>query len=215
MELIDRYQQAIDELLLKVRTTQRDAIQKAGETVAEAVEHGRHIYLGEIGHSIQKDSIERGGGPAFYRPYEEEKTELKPGDVLFVSSVSGRTLKVVNLAYDSVQAGVKVIAFTSMEYARAVDPVHPSGKKLYEIATHVLDNCAPPAEAMLEVDGLDARFAPASGISADYIMWSLTSVAVDKMLRDGYQPGIYKSINFPGGQEYFEEINRHYAEFGW
>ena len=32
--LIDRYQKAVDELLLKVRTTQREAIIKAGELVA-------------------------------------------------------------------------------------------------------------------------------------------------------------------------------------
>ena len=50
--------------------------------------------------------------------------DKEPGDVLFVSSVSGRTIEVVNLAYDMVQAGVNVIALTSMEYARAVEPVH-------------------------------------------------------------------------------------------
>ena len=136
--------------------------------------------------------------------------------MLFVSSVSGRTLKVVNLAYDSVAAGVHVIAFTSMEYARAVEPVHPSGKKLYEIATLTLDNCAPAAEAMLEVEGIEAHYAAASGIASDFIMWSLTSVAVETMLKDGYTPGILKSANFPGGNDYNKTvIEPHYDQFGW
>lgn len=214
--LMDRYQQAVDELLLKVRTTQRENIIKAGELVANAVENGGKIYLSSICHSIEMDLIYRGGGPIFYKKYDKDTTELKKGDVLFLSSVSGRTESVVNLAYDSVEKGITVIAFTSMEYAAAVDPVHPSGKKLYEIATLTLDNCAPAAEAMLEVDGIEARFAAASGVASNHIMWNLTCVAVEKMLKDGYTPGILKSANFPGGNDYNKTvIEPHYDKFGW
>ena len=216
MELIDRYQQAAFDLLFKARTTQREAIIKAGELIADAVEHGGKVYLNGICHSIENDLIYRGGGPIFYKHYEKDKTELKAGDVLVVSSVSGRTLDVVNLAWDSMEKGVNVIAFTSMEYARAVDPVHPSGKKLYEFVTLVLDNCAPAAEAMLDVDGIEAKYAAASGIASDFIMWSVTSVMVEKMLKDGYTPGILKSANFPGGADYNKQIiEKHYDEFGW
>ncbi len=214
--LMDRYQKAIDELLLKVRTTQRENIIKAGELVANAVENGGKIYLASICHSIEMDLIYRGGGPIFYKKYDKDTTELKKGDVLFVSSVSGRTESVVNLAYDSVEKGITVIAFTSMEYARAVDPVHPSGKKLYEIATLTLDNCAPAAEAMLKVDGIEAYFGAASGVASNHIMWNLTCVAVEKMLNDGYTPGILKSANFPGGNDYNKTVvEPHYDEFGW
>ena len=213
--LLDTYQQAAFDLLYKVRTTQREAIIKAGEIVANSIENGGRIYLNGICHSIEMDLLNRGGGPAFYRHYKAD-TQLKAGDVLFVSSVSGRTLPVVNLAWDSVQAGVNVIALTSMVYAQAVEPVHPSGKKLYEFATHVLDNCAPAAEAMLDVEGLEPKFAAASGIASDFIMWSLTSVAVEKLIRDGFTPGIYKSANFPGGAEYNHEfVDKHFEEFGW
>ena len=40
MELMDRYQQAVFDLLFKARTTQRENIVKAGELVAHAVEGG-------------------------------------------------------------------------------------------------------------------------------------------------------------------------------
>ena len=214
--LIDRYQAAIDELLKKVRETQRENIIKAGELVANAVENGHKVYLGTIVHGINMDLIYRGGGPIFYKEYKKDETELKAGDVLFVSSVSGRTQAVVDLAWECMQKGVIVIAFTSMSYATQVDPVHESGKKLYEFVTLALDNCAPAAEAMLEVDGIEARFAAASGISSDYIMWSLTSVCVEKMLKDGFTPGILKSANFPGGNDYNKTvIEPHYDEFGW
>ena len=135
---------------------------------------------------------------------------------MVVSSVSGRTKAVVDLTYDSVAKGINVIAFTSMEYATQVDPVHESGKKLYEMATAVIDNCAPAAEAMLDVEGIEAKFAAASGIASDFLMWSITSEMVEMMLADGYTPGILKSANFPGGNDYNKTIiEPHYDEFGY
>ena len=214
--LIDRYHEAVDSLLKTVRETQRENIVKAGELVANAVENGGKIYLGHIVHGIEMDLIYRGGGPIFYKEYKPGETELKAGDVIFVSSVSGRTKSVVDLAWDCMQKGITVIALTSMVYASKVDPVHESGKKLHEFVTLALDNCAPAAEAMLEVEGLEAHFAASSGIASDYIMWSLTSVCVEKMLRDGFTPGILKSANFPGGNDYNKTvIEPHYDEFGW
>lgn len=214
--LIDRYHEAVDSLLKTVRETQRENIVKAGELVANAVENGGKIYLGHIVHGIEMDLIYRGGGPIFYKEYKPGETELKAGDVIFVSSVSGRTKSVVDLAWDCMQKGITVIALTSMVYASKVDPVHESGKKLHEFVTLALDNCAPAAEAMLEVEGLEAHFAASSGIASDYIMWSLTSVCVEKMLADGFTPGILKSANFPGGNDYNKQIiEPHYDEFGW
>ena len=214
--LIDRYHEAVDSLLKTVRETQRENIVKAGELVANAVENGGKIYLGHIVHGIEMDLIYRGGGPIFYKEYKPGETELKAGDVIFVSSVSGRTKSVVDLAWDCMQKGITVIALTSMVYASKVDPVHESGKKLHEFVTLALDNCAPAAEAMLEVEGLEAHFAASSGIASDYIMWSLTSVCVEKMLADGFTPGILKSANFPGGNDYNKTVvEPHYDEFGW
>ncbi|MBE6929365.1 MAG: SIS domain-containing protein [Ruminococcaceae bacterium] len=218
MALMDRYQKAVDELLAKVRNTQTENIIKAGTLIADSVANGGKVYFNGICHSIEMDLIYRGGGPIFYKKFnaEEHKDTLKAGDVLVVSSVSGRTKAVVDLTWEMVQRGVNVIAFTSMEYAVAVDPVHESGKKLYEMATLTMDNCAPAAEAMLEVEGIEARFAAASGIASDYIMWNITSVVVEKLLEKGITPGILKSANFPGGNDYNKTvIEPNYEKYGW
>lgn len=218
MALMHRYQKAVDDLFAKVRDTQTETIIKAGNLIADAVANGGKVYLNDICHSIEMDLIYRGGGPIFYKKFkkDEHMESLKAGDVLVVSSVSGRTAHVVDLAWEAMEKGVSVIAFTSMEYARQVDPVHPSGKKLYEFVTLAVDNCAPAAEAMIEVEGIEARFAAASGIASDYIMWNITSVVVEKMLEKGLTPGILKSANFPGGNDYNKQIiEPHYDEFGW
>jgi len=218
MKLMERYQQAVDALFAKVRATQTENIIKAGEMIAECASSGGKIYLAEICHSIQMDLIYRGGGPLFYNQFNKDQhwDKLKEGDILVVSSVSGRTAHVVNMAYEAMERGVKVIAFTSMEYAVQVDPVHESGKKLYEFVTLAIDNCAPAAEAMLEVEGIEARFAAASGIASDYIMWNITSVAVEKLLEKGLTPSILKSANFPGGSDYNQQVVQpNYDKNGW
>ena len=61
MDLIERYQDAISDVVKKVRETQRENILKAGEIVAKAAESGKKIYLGRIVHQIEHDLIYRGG----------------------------------------------------------------------------------------------------------------------------------------------------------
>lgn len=243
--LMERYQGAVDALLKKVRDTQTENIRKAGKMIADCVASGGNVYLSKVCHMIEYDLIYRGGGPIFYKHFEYDlkveknarkrdrsdlgietegldaryalqASDMRPGDILVVSSVSGRTKGVVELAWEAMKMGIQVIALTSMEYAVQVDAVHSSGKKLYEFVTLALDNCAPAAEAMLEVDGIEARFAAASGIASDYILWSATSVAVEELLAKGITPGILKSANFPGGNDYNKTvIEPHYDEYGW
>lgn len=241
--LLDRYNEAVDNLIHKVRTTQRENIIKAGEMIADTVANGGNVYLSQICHWIEWDAINRGGGPLFYKhfswkmdvekngrkrdrseiddstwgmaEYALKLSDMKAGDILMVSSVSGRTKNVVDLAYEAKKMGIKVIAFTSMEYTMSVDPVHPSGKRLYEMVDIAMDNCAPAAEAMIDVPGIEAKYAAASGIACDILLWSMTSVAIEKLQEKGITPGILKSANFPGGPEYNEILNKNYDEFGW
>ena len=232
--LLERYQARVDELLREVRETQRETIIKAGKLIADTVANGGGVFLSGICHSIENDAIYRGGGPIFYkhfswslnveqqgreRPtdgmdasmeglaaYALKKSRIRPGDVLVVGSVSGRTASVVDLAYEAKKMGVHVIAFISMKYATQVEPVHSSGRKLYEMVDLV----------MMDVEGIEAPYAAASGIASDYILWSMTSVAVDELLARGITPGILKSANFPGGNDYNKTvIEPHYEKYGW
>ena len=242
--ILDDYQKRVDQLFEQIRTTQRENIVTAGKMIAETIDQGGNIYLSGICHSIEMDLFNRGGGPAFYRVFhykldvqsdarERDRSDLdtdmeglgayvlkastiRPGDILFVGSVSGRTKGVVDLAWEAKKMGIKVIAMSSMSYAKTVDPVHSSGKKLYEFVDLTLDNCAPAAEAMMKIDGIEANFAAASGIASTYILWSVTAVALEEMMKSGKTPLLLKSANFPGGPEYNNnEVYPHYKEFGW
>ena len=242
-ELLNRYQEAVQNLFDKVKRTQEANIVQAGEMIANCIADGGAVHISNICHMIEYDILNRGGGPIFYKRFDYnlaidnetrkrdrsgvdtsieglgryalQASNVLPGDILILSSVSGRTAKVVDLAWEAKKFGCKVIALISMEYAHSVDPVHSSGKKLHEMVDLVLDNCAPAAEAMLEVEGLDARFAAASGLASGYILWSATAVAVESLMKRGITPGIFKSINFPGGPEQYEAVCKAYEERGY
>ncbi len=242
--LVQRYWDAIDDLFKKVRDTQLENIQTAGTMIADCIEQGGCIHLGPICHHMEYDLIYRGGGPIFYKhfawkldvesnvrkrdrsdmdlnmeglaAYAIKASQMKKGDVLFLASVSGRTPAYVDLAYEAQKMGIHVIALTSMSYATQVDAVHSSGKKLYDMVDLAIDNCAPAAEAMMDVEGIEAKFGAASGIASDYIMWSITSFAVEELLKRGITPGILKSANFPGGNDYNKTvIEPQYEEKGY
>lgn len=241
--LLDKYNQTIDELLTTVRTTQRENIIKAGEMIAEAVAAGACVHVHDTGHIINSELIFRGGGLILYKRFKykldvenpvrkRDRTDLdtsmvglasyalkasgaRPGDVMIIGSVSGRNLPVVDLALEAKKFGLKTIGITSMSYSPQVPSDHPCGKRVFELVDLVIDNCAPAAEAMMEIEGLEARFAAASGISAATIMWSVTAVVVEELMKKGLTPGVLKSANFPGGNEFNKGVIEHYQEFGW
>jgi uncharacterized phosphosugar-binding protein len=134
---------------------------------------------------------------------------------MVIGSVSGKSENVVDLAIEAKKFGLTVVALTSLEYSRSVESKHSSGKRLFECADYVLDNCTPAAEAMLEVEGIDVRFAAASGVSAAIIMWSVCAHAVERLMEMGITPSILKSENFKDGPEYNQRLKDRYAETGF
>jgi uncharacterized phosphosugar-binding protein len=144
-----------------------------------------------------------------------ETDQLRPGDVLFVGSVSGKTANVIELALQARAHGLTVIALTALAYSSRLASEHPSGKHLYEVADLVLDNHAPYGDAMLEVEGLDYPICPASGIGAATILWAVVAGIVDEMLKSGLKPTIFPSVNRPDGKTLVSQVEAEARRKGY
>lgn len=240
--LMDRYFDRINELQEAIRTTQREAIVEAGTAIAEAAAQGNAVHLFDTGHIVDHELITRGGGLMLLKPlrynlnvenpvrsrdmkdrnksmegigeYVLRASNVLPGDVLIMGSVSGKTAEVVDLAIAAKAYGVTVIVLTSLNYSTHVESQHSSGKRLFEVGDIVLDNCAPLGDAMMEVEGLEPRIIPASGISAAYIMWAVTAEAIERLMAKGIKPSVFKSYNNTDGWEYNGKQNKIYEETG-
>lgn len=241
--IIERYQKAVDDLFAKVRDTQMDKIKEAGKMMADAMCAKKNIVIHDTGHIINAEMTQRSGGliaPKMLRYYLVTETDgldtpekraknlnmegmaelvyrcsyMTGGDLLIIGSVSGRSDQVVDLAITCKNHGCKIIALTSLEYSSQVQSCHTSGKRLYEVADLVIDNCAPLGDGMIDLEGYEVPFGPASGLSAVYIMWQVYAACLEEMEKRGLKPGILKSSN-NGGDDFNLELEHRYQELGY
>lgn len=245
MMLKEKYYHAIDQLFLNIRNTQQEAIEAAAVKVADQIAAGHNVYLFDTGHIIDSEIYNRAGGLVLMRrftfeiqvsdnsrenPNKDEHhnaamtgytnyilqlSHLKEGDILFIGSVSGKTVNVIDLAIEAKKRGIFVIAMTSMDYSSRLQSMHSSKLRLFEAADMVIDNCAPYGDAMLDVEGLDSPFLPASGIAAAYIMWALNAQIVENLLSKGIQPSVLRSVNVEENRAYNIELQKRYNEKGY
>jgi len=162
-----------------------------------------------------------GSTPAEQLKYEQAlqdwvfaQNTLRKGDVLVIGSVSGVSIRVVELAIQARQRGLSVIAVTAPSFSSRLSSKHPSGKRLHDIADVVLDNNAEYGDAFFSVAGSEQKVVPISGMAAAALMWAMTVGIVERLCARGLPPTIYESINLPGGSTRVAEIEKQYQERG-
>ncbi|WP_298868242.1 SIS domain-containing protein [uncultured Microbacterium sp.] len=136
---------------------------------------------------------------------------VNDGDVFLIASNSGVNGSIVGTALWAQEHGHKVIAVTSLEHTKRVQPKHPSGKRLSEIADVVIDNLAPYGDATLELAGGTAAGA-ISSITAAFIAQLLTLGVARTIAERGEIPPMYISANIPGGDEHNSVLEARYAD---
>lgn len=132
-----------------------------------------------------------------------------PADVFLIASNSGVNGSIVGLALRAKAEGHKLIAVTSLEHTMRVEPKHPSGKRLIDVADVVLDNLAPYGDATLEMEG-GMSIGAVSSITAAYIAQLLTMGTAERIREAGQTPPMYLSANIPGGDEHNRVLENRY-----
>jgi uncharacterized phosphosugar-binding protein len=141
---------------------------------------------------------------------------IGPGDVFVIASNSGVNGSVVGLAIMAKEHGHGVIAVTSLQHTRQVEPKHPSGKRLSEVADVVLDNLAPYGDATLALPGrageadTEVPVGAVSSITAAFIAQLLTIGVAERIHAGGKVPPLYLSANIPGGDAHNSALERRY-----
>lgn len=158
----------------------------------------------------QAMQIERteGLGPVILRNFE-----FGPHDLMWVVSTSGTGALVVDLALEAKRRGLPVIALVGVEHCRVSAPGHSSGKKLAEIADLVLDNCAVPGDAMVEIEGLRYPVGPGSTIGNTLIV-NAVKCEVARILTEGGQPPyVLTHAHFVGAEHSREVFDLAYDDY--
>ncbi len=226
MNLLKRYHELVCGQLDKVMATQRVGMERAAGWVGESLASGHWIYAFGTGHShmLAEEIFYRAGGLARAAPILDPQLMLHeraieatyverregrastlldlypvgPGDVLIVASNSGRNAVPIEMAMEGRKRGLRVVALTNFEHAKAWPSRHSSGKWLGEAADLAIDNCGVMGDACLHVDGLPGLIGPTSTITGAFIVNALIVQGIEEAMKRGVAPEIFISSNSGG-----------------
>ena len=143
-----------------------------------------------------------------------QSSNLRPGDVMLVSSVSGKNRVPVELALTCRAQGIRVNGFTSLAYTQTVAALHPSGKRLCEVVDVVIDIGAPVGDAAVEVPGYDIKLMPVSGVAMDVAGWMMMGRVMEIMAGREHPLTVFASVNPAGGEERYRQSKEQYETRG-
>ncbi len=223
------YYEKITEVLATVNETQQDKIQEAAVMVADLIANDGMLYLLGGGHSLMvaAEAYHRAGGLApvdiihdksFGRAercqgYAKQLIDWydpAPGSVVVIISNSGRNALGIEMVLECKARDIKTIAVTSLAHSSAADARHPSGKRLFEIADIVIDNCGILGDAILDVEGVMGKICPTSTISGAFIVDAIMAQTVQNLVERGITPPVFISANVDGGDEHNKKVFKKY-----
>lgn len=231
--LPESYFHRANELLARAWTANAAAIAQLAPIVGASVARGGVIHTFGSGHSelISREIIGRAGGlvgvsgiidptagfienlPGYGSKLVERydrQHQLLPGETLVVISNSGKNGSPIDIALYGKQKGLTVVALTCLAMSKVTPSQHPSGKRLFEVADHVLDNGGVPGDAIVEVSaGINAG--PTSTfIGCSVLNWLMLAV-LEWLKVNGHTLPVLRSQNLAGAIEYNRELGKKYA----
>ena len=227
-------------VLQRVAETQREPLRRAAELLADAIAGKASIYSFGASHSfiLTEEMVYRTGGlmlvnpiyphgmNLFVRPLPStsqferveglgqkllETAPVKAGDVLLITSTSGRNAVVIDMAMHARKLGLKVIGITAMAYTKGVTSRHSSGKKLIDFCDLVIDNGAPYGDAAVAVPGFADKVGPLSTVTGCAIVNAIVAEVVSILVARGITPPVYMSANVDGGDAHNAKLLRENA----
>lgn len=224
----EEYMNRCDEVLERIRKEQIGNILRAAEMLADSIANGGVFHFASFMH-MPDEPISRAGGLFLIQPIarfdrvargqtlppgreplptdalakcELQFSRVREGDVVLIVNNAGQAAHVVSIALAAKELGAKSIAITCPEYGRMVKPKHPSGKRLFEVADLVIDNCGTVGDVLVKVPGVEVGACPSSGVTEAYIVWSLTAQLLHQLVQRGLSPHVYMSRNLEGATDF-------------
>lgn len=210
----------IRHLIDEIEKQESLAMEEAAEVIAKSIENGGIMQLFGSGHShlLAQETYYRAGGLVPAKPIQIEglmlhsgaitsseneknlsKSEefwqeisLKPNDVLVIISTSGRNPIPVEMALRAKKLGIPVITLQSLFYSQQPSR-HPSGKRLEDVATIVLNTHVPIGDGIVTDDNL--QYGPVSTIAGATIINEVIVQVIQILQSKNIEPPVFSSNN--------------------
>jgi uncharacterized phosphosugar-binding protein len=137
-----------------------------------------------------------------------------PRDVMIVFSAGGTTAVPVEMARGSRARGLRTVAVTSVRQSMSSDIDPAVGGRLLDEADLVIDLCTPPADALVDIPGLDTPVGPGSTIAAVGIVNSIKVRTAQLLAERGALPPVLTRASVVGAERsrtLFDDAYREHA----
>ncbi len=139
--------------------------------------------------------------------------QLKKEDTMLVFSHGGLNAAPIEIALEAKSRGLSVVAVTSLANHENSAATHSSGKKLAEVADVVIDNCVPPEDALIRVDGLQEKVAAGSTVAVVATTMALVAEIAVILVEKGEKPQIFVSPNVKNvASNHNEQVFKTYTQ---
>jgi uncharacterized phosphosugar-binding protein len=230
--LADTYYERANGLLARAREANAPTIARLGPLIGQSIARGGVVHTFGSGHSeiVAREIVGRAGGlvcvtgiidptggfienlpgygEALAARYDRQY-QLNPGETVIVVSNSGKNASPIDVALYAKAKGLTVAALTCLAMSRATPSQHPSGRKLFEVADHVLDNCGVPGDALVDVGGGVSAGPTSTLVGCSLLNWLMLSVT-EWLQANGHPLPVLRSQNVAGAIERNRELAARY-----
>lgn len=230
--LSDSYYSRANELLAAAWQKNAPTIARLAPILGEIVAREGVVHTFGSGHSelISREIIGRAGGlvsvtgivdptggfvenlPGYGTKLVERydrQYQLIPGEAVIVISNSGKNSSPIEVALYAKQKGLTVIGLSCLEMSRMTPSQHPSGKRLFEVVDHVLDNGGVPGDAIVDVTA-EIKAGPTSTFIGCSVLNWLMLATIDWLKTNQHPLPILRSQNVPGAIEHNRALGAKY-----
>lgn len=139
---------------------------------------------------------------------------LDSRDTMLVFSHGGLNAAPVEIALAAKEQGLTVVAVTSLANHRISEATHSSGKRLADIADIVIDNCVPPEDAVVPIEGQREKVAAMSTVAVVVISMALVAEVARELAARQMPLFIFVSPNVTEiGAEHNQQVFEEYTAF--
>jgi uncharacterized phosphosugar-binding protein len=230
--LADTYYERAGALLARARESSAPVIARLAPQIGRSIALGGVVHTFGSGHSeiVSREIIGRAGGlvcvtgivdptggfienlPGYgeiLAARYDRQYQLNAGETVIVISNSGKNASPVDVALYARAKGLTIAALTCMAMSKITPSQHPSGKRLFEVADHVLDNCGVPGDAVVEVGGGASAGPTSTLVGCSILNWLMLAVA-EWLGANGHPLPVLRSQNTPGAIEHNRELAARY-----
>lgn len=240
MNKSEEFHSLLGEMLDHIQQTQMEAIRALAEIIAQKTVNGSILFGFGTGHShvIAEELYIRAGGlfttkgilePEFmlhgtkWKSTALERIEgiaksiltlngARPKDIIIIISNSGRNPVPIEMAMEATKMGMEVACITNLKHSASIESRHKSGKRLFEVCKHVIDNCGEIGDAAIGLKDAPYKFGATSTITGAYIIQQIVAHTIMTIKDMGQTPPVLLSSNLDDSDAYNEALLKSYFE---